>query len=87
MVDLNNVKIIVALIGFLSAATISTFWASAVTRTNRRNELRGSEESEPLSPSRLHWTIVRIRDDIGGVVILLVVMNGLLAAILAVLLF
>jgi hypothetical protein len=77
---------IVAAIAGLAAAYASAKISVKTLASNRRVEFPGNEKFEPLSPSAKDWTIVHIRDDLGSIHNLIVLTNGLLAAILALLL-
>jgi hypothetical protein len=51
--------------------------------SNREVEWPENETATALSPSQFHWTIVHVRDDIGGIYSLLILTNTLLAGVLA----
>ncbi len=70
-------KIGAAVIGFFAAWFASYIVASHTVKANRRAESNINEKS----------AILLIRDDIGGMHNLIVITNGLLAAILAAMIF
>jgi len=81
---LKMVAIIVAcFVGAIGSAKL----AGSTSLHNRATEWPQNEKSEELSDSVRQWTIVHIRDDVGGIHNLLVVTNALLAGLLAALLF
>jgi hypothetical protein len=79
--------LIVAAIAFIVAVIGSAVAANKTVMKNRTTEWPENEKSETLSSPELHWSIVHIRDDVGSIQNLIVIANGLLAAILAALIF
>jgi len=68
------------------------FWftnriAMRVQLETRAGEMPDNEDIPPPSNSAIMWTVVHIRDDLSGVFVMLGITNGLLAAILGVVLF
>jgi hypothetical protein len=57
-----------------------------MTSRNRQTEWDKNDKIDAPDQNHLHWTVIHIRDDIGGICGLLWLTNGLLAAILAALL-
>ena len=76
------VLIIVAVAAFAGMA-LSAKLAEKILAHNRSREWPENEKSEPLTQQSLHWTIAHIRDDIGGIYVILIATNGLLAGLLA----
>jgi hypothetical protein len=76
-----------AVAAFFVAWFASYFIATRAIGDNRRVEFDANEKSGSLTEANVHWSIVHIRDDIGAIHNLIVMTNGLLAALLAVLLF
>lgn len=68
-----------------AAAYASTKFSLHTLASNRAAEFPENEKSQPLSASQKDWTLVHIRDDLGAIHNLIVLANGLLAAILTVL--
>jgi hypothetical protein len=79
-------KPVFALIAFSIAMWASSKLANSTIGSNRGVEWKENEKAGELSNQQIHWTVVHIRDDIGGIHNLLTVANGLLAAILVALL-
>lgn len=77
---------VVAAIAVLAAAYASAKISVNTLASNRAVEFPENEKSEPLSSTVKDWTIVHIRDDLGSIHNLIVLTNGLLAGILALLL-
>lgn len=76
-------------VGAIVAFTITVFVSSkAISQgyKTRASEWDRNEESGPTSRAQQHWTMIHIRDDPGGITMMLAITNGLLAAILAALL-
>jgi len=69
-------------VAFWLAMWLSLRWARANLVANRET-WRDFEKSERLPTPVLHWLTAHVRDDIGGIYAMLVITNGLLAAILA----
>lgn len=82
-----TVKAVAAAVAFAVAYFVASKIAQKTADHNRDFEFKKNEESPPLSQSERDWTFVHIRDDIGGIHNLLVLANGLLAGILAALVF
>lgn len=81
------IKLVLAAACFLAAFVASVKMTRHMIVENRATEWPEMEKSaEPLSAPLQHWTLVHIRDDIGSIPSILMITNGLLAAILAVLL-
>jgi hypothetical protein len=82
-------RIIVGAIVAATAAIVAAYASAKISlstlASNRAVEFPENEKSEPLSTSQKDWTLVHIRDDLGSIQNLIVLANGLLAAILAVL--
>ncbi len=78
-------KIAAALIAFWIAGAASAMAISWATHHNRAAEWPQNERS-PISKEQVGWATAHIRDDLGGICILLGITNGLLAAILVALL-
>jgi hypothetical protein len=81
-------KISTAVMAFGIAFLGSVLLARRTIGANRRVEMTtDNERLDPVSEANLHWSIVHIRDDIGPMHNLLIIANGLLAAILAAIIF
>jgi hypothetical protein len=76
-----------ALLAFSIACYVSTKIIEKTQTANRAAEFSENERSEALTQSGRDWTLVHIRDDVGSIHNLLILANGLLAAILATLIF
>jgi hypothetical protein len=80
-------KIYAAIISFFMAIALSSVHMIYVTSRNRLTEWDINDKMEAPNQNHLYWTVIHIRDDIGGICSLLLLTNGLLAAIAAALLF
>ena len=71
---------------FIAGGYLSSLTMLFITTSNRRKE-HGPNESIP-APLRnaMSWHVVHIRDDVGAICSLLVITNGLLAALVTILL-
>jgi hypothetical protein len=76
------IRVLAAITAFALASFLSLRLVKAMSSGNRDIEWTANEQSGALSETSIHWTIVHIRDDIGSIVGLIIVTNGLLAAIL-----
>lgn len=74
-----------AIVAFVVAVFVSSKAMNQGFKT-RASEWNRNEESGPTSRAQQHWTMIHIRDDLGGIAVTLAITNGLLAAILAALL-
>ena len=81
------IKAIATAIAFMVAIYAASKIVQKTVDNNRSAEFKRNEESPPLSESERDWTLVHIRDDIGSIHNLLVLAIGLLAGILAALVF
>lgn len=81
------IRIIAAAAGFVIAALASAKLGIHTTVQNRAVEWPENEKSKSFTDPEIQWTIMHIRDDLGAVHTLIVIMNGLLGAILAALIF
>jgi len=64
--------------------------ATSKLATRAANEARRSQVEDgdrPLLEGRTYWTLVRLRADVAGINLMLILTNGLLAALLAALIF
>jgi hypothetical protein len=77
-------KLVFIVAMFWAAMTVSVRLSIRIQSRNRAAEFPENARSEELAPQELHWTLVHIRDDVGGIYAILSVTNGLLAALLAV---
>jgi len=66
---------------FCVAAYASVRVALNTIGNNRAVEFDENERQSNLSDAQIRWTVIHIRDDIGAIHNLLVVANGLLAAL------
>lgn len=80
-------KIIAAAIAFAVAIAVSARLAIHTMNKNRQNEFDQNKKGSAFSKMEIDWTVIHIRDDLGSIFSLLVITNGLLAAILATLMF
>jgi hypothetical protein len=80
-------KIVAAVIGFSIASTLSSVMMMTITSRNRNAEWDKNDETGAPDQNHLYWTVIHIRDDIGSICGLLWLTNGLLAAVVAALLF
>jgi hypothetical protein len=80
-------KIVAAVIGFSVASTLSSVMMMTITSWNRKGEWDKNDETGAPDQNHLYWTVIHIRDDIGGICGLLWLTNRLLAAVVAALLF
>jgi hypothetical protein len=78
-------KVIFAYIGFLFFMKLSAKAVDELAKGNREFESDANLKNEAPSRRKMNWHIVHIRDDIGSAVGSLGVTNGLLGAILVVL--
>jgi hypothetical protein len=69
-------------VAFLLAMRLSANWARGALASNRQM-WPDFEKSGRLPSPVLHWLIAHVRDDMAGIWTMLVITNGLLAAILA----
>jgi purine-cytosine permease-like protein len=79
-------KISAAIVAFSIVWIISYIVARRTIYGNRHVEWDANENLE-VSQQNVQWSIIHIRDDIGAIHNLIVIANGLLAGILAALLF
>jgi hypothetical protein len=61
---------------------VSNYFIQKVMMVNRQS-WSGFEKTGRLKPEIIHWLIAHIRDDIGSLLQVLILTNGLLAAIVA----
>jgi hypothetical protein len=87
MGDDVNIKALAALVAFFIAGVVSYKVSQHTLQQNRKTEWEANEKAGELTQADLHWTIAHIRDDIGSIHNLIFLTNGLLAAILAALIF
>jgi hypothetical protein len=80
-------KFSVAFMAFGLTIFGSVILARRTIGANRRIEMTDNEKFGPVSEANFRWSIVHMRDDIGTMHNLLVIANGLLAAILAAIVF
>jgi hypothetical protein len=80
-------KISAAITGFVIANALSSVQMMIITSRNRQTEWDNNDKMGAPDQNHLYWTVIHIRDDIGGICSLLWLTNGLLAAIVAALLF
>jgi hypothetical protein len=80
-------KVLTVALALAVGALVSATFAKRTVGANRSAEWSQNEKSDELSVSQLHWTVVHIRDDIGGIHNLLILTNALLAGLLAALIF
>jgi hypothetical protein len=80
-------KVIAVVVGFSIASTLSSLIMMTITSHNRQREWDKNDEMGAPDQNHLYWTVIHVRDDIGGICGLLWLTNGLLAAIVAALLF
>jgi hypothetical protein len=76
-----------AIIGGVLAWIASTVMAIYTAHRNRQLEMDANEKSGTVSRANIDWSIIHIRDDVGGIHNLITITNALLAAILGALLF
>jgi hypothetical protein len=69
------------------AANATCYFGMWIWRSNRLTEGKALESSPHLSEQATRWDIKHIRDDIGMIFTALTITNGLLAAILAAMIF
>ena len=75
----------VALAAFAAALIISAIAHGRTVISNRKAEGERNARYEPPGARETRWKIAHIRDDMGGIAVLLMINNALLAAILALL--
>ena len=80
-------KITAAVVAFFLAFAGSAAFSVFTHDRNRAVEWDRAESSGSLSEAQLHWLVAHIRDDIGSIHNLIVITNGLLAALLAFMIF
>jgi hypothetical protein len=75
-------KLALVLAAIFVGAMASAKFATKTLADNRAKEWPQIEKSDPLSNAMVDWTIVDIRDDLGGIHNMLAITNGLLAGII-----
>jgi hypothetical protein len=76
-------KLVIVAVALWAGAFASNKFARGTLASNRENEWPENQKSSELSSAEFHWTVVHVRDDIGGIHSMLVITNGLLAGLLA----
>jgi hypothetical protein len=78
-------KLFIAAIAYFAGWFISGRTIGSIMVKNRLIEQNPNRQEEPPTDRELKWHVVHIRDDLGSLCGLLCITNGILAAILAIL--
>ena len=77
----------VVIIAFLIGSLFSAFAVHRTAKGNRKSEDQPNRTTEAPTSNEMKWHVVHIRDDMGALCVLLGITNGLLAAVVALLIF
>jgi hypothetical protein len=79
----ENVLVLIGMVVAFWLGMYASLKLAQRTLARNRSEWTNFEKSGRVSPEVIDWLVAQMRDDIGGIYTMLVIANGLLAAIAA----
>jgi hypothetical protein len=78
-------RLVFAALAFCLAGLATSKLAGRAVDEVKQSQIE--DVDRPLFEGRMYWTLVRLRADVAGIYLMLILTNGLIAAVLAALIF